>query len=135
MMEDKVWIFWVAVLIFIFTLPKCFSTFPFSNEITVFPVSYEKGQSTTAKARIVFTVFPERQEVIATTLYEDKEMNKLQKCTVRDKQNWVCSNPYIEHKMVDGTYTETSAYSTKYTSGWYWWYVHFCNWADERARR
>jgi hypothetical protein len=100
----------------------------------VFPVSYDKYHHGFAASRIVFTVFPERQEVIATIINEDREMNKLQKCTVRDKENWVCSNYYIEHKMTDGNYTETTAYSTKYTNGWHWWFVRFSNWAEGKSQ-
>ncbi|MGA2937621.1 MAG: hypothetical protein ABSF52_11050 [Syntrophobacteraceae bacterium] len=127
--DDALWGWIGAILVigFIITLPWCLSNSFFSSEITVFPISYDEHKHAIAHDRVVFTVFPERQEVIATTLNDEKEMFKLQKCTVRDKQNWVCSNYYIEHKMTDGKYTETTAYSTKYTNGWYWWFVRFCN--------
>lgn len=121
------WVLGVAVVLFLMTLPGCLSSI-LSSEVTVYPVetSSKKGGAV-ALDRIVFTVFPERQEVVCTVLGEKKRMMRWQKCIVRNKENWTCTDSFSERIMADGDYSESPSYSISYTNGWKWWFLRFNN--------
>jgi hypothetical protein len=127
-MEEKIvglvgWVLGLAALAFIATLPWCISTYYVSSEITVFPViSTPNGGE--ALDRMVFTVFPERQEVVCTILGVESHLIRLGKCVVRDKNNWTCSDMFSDRSMTDGNYRQFPVSSSvTYSNGWRWWFT------------
>jgi len=102
----------------------------FSSEVTVFPIrTIPKG--TEALDRMIFTVFPERQEVVCTILSQNPVLQKLHKCTVRDKNNWVCEDFFTTHAMTDGDYSQNPPDpSVTYSNGWKWWFFRIKNYVS-----
>ncbi len=97
----------------------------FGSEVTVFPIrTTQKG--TDALDRMIFTVFPERQEVVCTILSQNPILQKLHKCTVRDKENWVCEDSFTTEAMTGGNYGQNPPDpSVTYSNGWKWWFTKF----------
>jgi len=74
---------------------------------------------------MIFTIFPERQDVVCTLAGEENRVIKIGKCVVRDKSNWTCSDVCFDHVMSDGDYRQVPANPTvSYTNGWEWWGIN-----------
>lgn len=115
----------IIIMVGITTLTWLFVGNPlnlFSSEITIYKVACNDRETIkdnrfkcrnkyTKLSKATFKAMEEKQEVIYWNTDNETELTKLEKCTVRDSENWSCITPNFRSiKMVNGKYYGYSKY-------------------------